>query len=85
VSITGYWFLDPHPNWQPDPALTEFIKSAPKPIYIGFGSMGNPAKNEITGKIILESSRKNWSTGNPIHGVERIGNRPTTAKECFPN
>lgn len=55
VSITGYWFLDPHPNWQPDPALTVFLKSTPKPIYIGFGSMGNPAKNQITGEIILNA------------------------------
>lgn len=55
VSITGYWFLDPHPNWQPDPALTEFLKSTPKPIYIGFGSMGNPAKNQDTANIILET------------------------------
>lgn len=55
VSITGYWFLDPHPNWQPDPVLTEFLKSTPKPIYIGFGSMGNPAKNQDTANIILET------------------------------
>jgi UDP:flavonoid glycosyltransferase YjiC (YdhE family) len=55
VSITGYWFLDPHPNWQPDPALIEFLKSTPKPIYIGFGSMGNPAKNQDTANIILET------------------------------
>ncbi|MEN9564286.1 MAG: hypothetical protein RIR73_2530, partial [Chloroflexota bacterium] len=55
VSVTGYWFLDPHPNWKPDPALTEFLKSTPKPIYIGFGSMGNPAKNLDTANIILET------------------------------
>jgi sterol 3beta-glucosyltransferase len=55
VSVTGYWFLDPHPNWQPDPALTEFLRSTPKPIYIGFGSMGNPAKNQDTANIILET------------------------------
>jgi sterol 3beta-glucosyltransferase len=55
VTVTGYWFLDPHPNWQPDPALTEFLKLTPRPIYIGFGSMGNPAKNQITGNIILKA------------------------------
>lgn len=55
VSITGYWFLNPHPTWQPDPALIEFLKSTPKPIYIGFGSMGNPAKNKDTANIILET------------------------------
>lgn len=55
VTITGYWFLDPHPNWQPDPALTAFLKSTPRPIYIGFGSMGNPAKNKDTANIVLET------------------------------
>lgn len=55
VSITGYWFLDPHPNWQPEPALTAFLKLTPRPIYIGFGSMGNPAKNQNTTNIILKT------------------------------
>lgn len=55
VSITGYWFLEPHPNWRPDPALTSFLKLTPRPIYIGFGSMGNPAKNQDTANIILET------------------------------
>lgn len=58
VTITGYWFLDPHPNWQPDPALTEFLKLTPRPIYIGFGSMGNPAKNKDTSNIVLETLAK---------------------------
>ncbi len=55
VTITGYWFLDPHPNWQPDPALTEFLKLTPRPIYIGFGSMGNPAKNQDTANLIFKA------------------------------
>jgi sterol 3beta-glucosyltransferase len=55
VSITGYWFLEPHPNWQPDLALTAFLKLTPRPIYIGFGSMGNPAKNQDTANIILKA------------------------------
>lgn len=58
VSITGYWFLDPHPNWQSDPALVSFLKLTPRPIYIGFGSMGNPAKNKDTANIILETIAK---------------------------
>ena len=58
VSITGYWFLDPHPNWQPDPALTAFLNSTPRPVYIGFGSMGNSAKNKDTANIVLETLEK---------------------------
>ncbi|MBE0670394.1 MAG: glycosyltransferase family 1 protein [Anaerolineales bacterium] len=55
VIVTGYWFLNPYPNWQPDPALLAFLKSTPRPIYIGFGSMGNPAKNQDTANVILEA------------------------------
>lgn len=77
VTITGYWFLDPHPNWQPDPALTEFLRSTPKPIYIGFGSMGNPAKNQDTANIILETIARTGvravlSTGWSGLGTDRL-------------
>lgn len=83
VSITGYWFLDPHPNWQPDPALTEFIKSAPKPIYIGFGSMGNPAKNEITGKIILKALAKTGQRAILSTGWSGLGTDQPLPKNVF--
>jgi UDP:flavonoid glycosyltransferase YjiC (YdhE family) len=83
VSITGYWFLDPHPNWQPDPALTEFIKSTPKPIYIGFGSMGNPAKNEITGKIILKALAKTGQRAILSTGWSGLGTDQPLPKNVF--
>lgn len=53
VRITGYWFLDPPPVWQPDPRLEDFIHAGPPPVYIGFGSMGNPAKNQATTELVL--------------------------------
>jgi UDP:flavonoid glycosyltransferase YjiC (YdhE family) len=37
--ITGYWFLDRAPRWQPPAELATFLSSGPAPIYIGFGSM----------------------------------------------
>ena len=83
VSITGYWFLDPHPNWQPDPALTEFLKSTPKPIYIGFGSMGNPAKNEITGKIILKALAKTGQRAILSTGWSGLGTDQPLPKNVF--
>lgn len=83
VSITGYWFLDPHPNWQPDPALTEFIKSTPKPIYIGFGSMGNPAKNESTGKIILQALAKTGQRAILSTGWSGLGTDQPLPKNVF--
>ena len=55
IIITGYWPLKEDPNWQPDPKLTAFINSGPPPIYVGFGSMGNPANNQETVNILFKS------------------------------
>jgi len=55
VIITGYWFLPPPPNWQPDPDLTTFLNASQPPIYIGFGSMGNPVNNRDTAMIALKA------------------------------
>jgi UDP:flavonoid glycosyltransferase YjiC (YdhE family) len=55
VRVTGYWFLKPPPHWEPDPGLISFLASGPTPIYVGFGSMGNPAKNRDTTDTILRA------------------------------
>ncbi len=39
--VTGYWFLDAAPDWQPAPALQSFLDAGAPPVYIGFGSMSN--------------------------------------------
>jgi UDP:flavonoid glycosyltransferase YjiC (YdhE family) len=39
VDVTGFWFLDRTPDWQPPAALSQFIANGAPPIYVGFGSM----------------------------------------------
>jgi UDP:flavonoid glycosyltransferase YjiC (YdhE family) len=39
--VTGYWFLDEQPGWQPPEELKRFLDSGPPPVYIGFGSMAH--------------------------------------------
>jgi UDP:flavonoid glycosyltransferase YjiC (YdhE family) len=39
LHVTGFWFLDREPSWQPLPGLVEFLHSGPAPVYIGFGSI----------------------------------------------
>jgi len=39
IYVTGYWFLDLSPSWQPDPELIAFLEAGPTPVYVGFGSM----------------------------------------------
>lgn len=54
TQVTGYWYLDEAPDWQPPKALLDFLERGAPPVYIGFGSMGsrNP---EQTADLILEA------------------------------
>lgn len=54
VEVTGYWFLDSAPDWIPPPALSDFLKAGPPPVYIGFGSMGN-RDPEATADLVLKA------------------------------
>ena len=56
IQTTGYWFLEEGTDWQPDAALTEFLKTGDKPIYIGFGSMPSWDPKKLT-KEIIEGAR----------------------------
>jgi sterol 3beta-glucosyltransferase len=38
VHVTGYWFLDTAPGWQPPAGLVEFLEAGPPPVFVGFGS-----------------------------------------------
>lgn len=55
IVITGYWFLEPEPGWRPDPSLVEFIEAGERPMYVGFGSMGNATKNRETADLVLRT------------------------------
>jgi sterol 3beta-glucosyltransferase len=56
LHVTGYWFLDHPPDWQPPDALVDFLHAGPSPIYVGFGSMshGDP---QTTTHLVLEALR----------------------------
>jgi len=54
IHITGYWFLDPAPDWTPPSALMEFLQAGSPPVYVGFGSMSN-RKPEETADLVLQA------------------------------
>jgi UDP:flavonoid glycosyltransferase YjiC (YdhE family) len=56
--VTGYWFLDGQPDWQPPADLMHFLESGPPPIYVGFGSMSheNPERQTRLALRALELS-----------------------------
>jgi sterol 3beta-glucosyltransferase len=60
--VTGYWFLDRSTDWQPEPALTNFLVSGPAPVYIGFGSMGGNS-GEKRAEIAFDALKKAGQRG----------------------
>jgi sterol 3beta-glucosyltransferase len=53
--VTGYWFLDAAPAWQPPAALVDFLRTGPPPVYVGFGSVGSPRRAQETTALIVEA------------------------------
>ncbi len=52
--VTGYWFLDPLPDWQPPSGLVDFLEAGPPPVYIGFGSMSHGDPQSAT-RMVLQA------------------------------
>ncbi len=65
--VSGYWFLDRPPGWQPDPELVDFIQAGSPPVYIGFGSMymnGGAHKTELVVEALKQAGQRGiLSTG----------------------
>ncbi len=38
LAMTGYWWPEAEPGWQPPAELVEFLADGPPPVFIGFGS-----------------------------------------------
>jgi UDP:flavonoid glycosyltransferase YjiC (YdhE family) len=58
--ITGYWFLDCDPAWEPPAALEDFLAAGDPPIYFGLGSMtsNEPAKLAQTVSAAFKSTNQ---------------------------
>ena len=52
--VTGYWFLDPPPAWQPPADLLRFLDAGPPPVYVGFGSMRDDDPERVT-RLVLRA------------------------------
>jgi sterol 3beta-glucosyltransferase len=60
--VTGYWFLDHPPDWQPPHDLVDFLESGPPPVYVGFGSMTS-RDPEKASCIVLDALRQSGQRG----------------------
>ncbi|MGD8456826.1 MAG: glycosyltransferase [Anaerolineales bacterium] len=70
--ITGYWFLDRGENYRPDKTLLDFLEDGPPPVYIGFGSMVDHERKEITQMVIDALSETN-QRGILLSGWSALG------------
>lgn len=50
----GYWFLDEE-DWTPQDDLVDFLAAGEPPVYVGFGSLGDPTEAEGTTHLVLEA------------------------------
>ncbi|HEX8036431.1 MAG TPA: glycosyltransferase [Ktedonobacterales bacterium] len=60
--VTGYWFLDPPPDWMPPADLVRFLEEGPAPVYVGFGSMGSQHPAE-TAQLVLDALSQSGQRG----------------------
>ncbi len=62
VQMTGYWFLD-EPGWSSPPDLVDFLQKGEPPVYIGFGSIGDPNEAEQTTRLMIEALQRAGQRG----------------------
>jgi sterol 3beta-glucosyltransferase len=63
IHNTGYWFLEKDTSWQPPKDLQNFLSTGKPPIYVGFGSVGDPKSSHQTTSIVIEGLRRTGQRG----------------------
>jgi UDP:flavonoid glycosyltransferase YjiC (YdhE family) len=76
--VTGYWFLDAQPDWEPPADLLRFLESGPPPVYVGFGSMSqeNPERQTRLALRALELTGQRGVLLTGWGGVTRLSAPP---------
>ncbi len=82
LHVTGYWFLDALPNWQPPAELLHFLENGPPPIYIGFGSMSNKDPERHT-RQVLRTLELSGQRGVLLTGEGAVIRLPTSASVFY--
>ena len=53
LTMTGYWWSEVEPGWQPPAELVEFLADGPPPVFIGFGSSA-----ALDAEFMLDAARR---------------------------
>jgi sterol 3beta-glucosyltransferase len=76
--ITGYWFLEEAKNYKPPVELAAFLDSGPPPVYVGFGSMVDHQRAEIT-RIIIQALEQAGQRAILLGGWSELSSRELPA------
>lgn len=59
LEVTGYWWPEADPQWQPSPALVDFLTAGDPPVFIGFGStLTSAAQAARMSELVREALRR---------------------------
>jgi sterol 3beta-glucosyltransferase len=67
AQLTGPWFLEKLPGWQPSPELERFLHASPPAVYIGFGSL-IPRDARRLVRIVLDALEETGQRGVLVGG-----------------
>jgi len=79
VYNTGYWFLDEEPDWKPPSELIDFLDKGKPPVYVGFGSIGDPEQAQQTTNLVIKALKQSGQRGvlaTGWSGMSKIDNIP---------
>lgn len=82
MQVTGYWFLDPPPGWQPPVDLLHFLQAGPPPVSIGFGSMAS-RDAQATLDLVLRALEFSGQRGVLLSGWAGLGKGRTLPEFVF--
>ena len=72
--VTGYWFLDHLPTWQPPRELVTFLQAGSPPVYIGFGSNLSGHNPDQTTALLVSALVASKQRGLLFRGWGDLGN-----------
>ena len=82
MRVTGYWFLDPQPEWQPPAELLRFLQAGSPPVSIGFGSMAS-RDAQATLDLVLQALALSGQRGVLLSGWMDLGKGHTLPESVF--
>lgn len=83
VHTTGYWFLDEEAGWTPPQELLDFLQSGPAPVYVGFGSIGDPSRAVQTTELVIAALQRAGLRGVLATGWSGMSKLATLPENIF--